>query len=167
MQNNSTVHNQTQIIAETGRQELVMIREFDAPRELVYRAFTEPDLMIQWLSTGNGTLQVDLYENRNGGRWRFILHSERGTVTLHGVMHEVLPYERLIRTFEMEGLPSGGHVSLEIALFESITADRTKLTLHSIFRSVADRDGMIKAGVEQGAKEHHRRLDELFKKISK
>jgi uncharacterized protein YndB with AHSA1/START domain len=158
---------QTQIIAETGKQELFMIREFDAPKELVYRAFTEPELMVQWLSTGDSVIQVNLYENRNGGRWRFINRSEKGEFVFHGVMHEVMPNERLIRTFEMEGLPEKGHVSLEIAIFESSNEEQTKLTLHSIFRSVADRDGMIKAGVEQGAKEHHRRLDELFKKMSR
>lgn len=159
--------NQTQIIAEASKQELWMIREFEAPRQLVYRAFTEPELMVQWLSTGDSGLQVDLYENRSGGRWRFINRTEKGTIVLHGVMHEVLPNERLIRTFEMEPFPEGGHVSLEVATFESLTEERTKLTLHSIYRSVADRDGMLKAGVEQGAKEHHRRLDELFKKIHK
>lgn len=158
---------QTQIIAEAGKQELFMIREFDAPKELVYRAFTEPELMMQWLGNGDSALQVDVYENKNGGRWRFINRSAKGDVVLHGVMHEVLPNERLVRTFEMVGLSEGGHVSLEVAIFESIGTDQTKLTLHSIFRSVADRDGMIKAGVEHGAKEHHRRLDELFKKISK
>jgi uncharacterized protein YndB with AHSA1/START domain len=158
--------NRTQIIAESGKQELFMIREFDAPKELVYRAFTEPELMIQWLGHQGKTLHIDSYENRSGGSWRFIDRSEKGEFAFHGVMHEVLPNERLIRTFEIEGLPETGHVSLEIATFESLSKDRTKLTLHSIFRSTADRDGMIKAGVEQGAKEHHRRLDELFKKIS-
>jgi uncharacterized protein YndB with AHSA1/START domain len=156
---------QTQIIAETGKQELFMIREFDAPKELVYRAFTEPELMVQWLGHQGKTLHIDTYENRNGGSWRFIDRHEKGELAFHGVMHEVVPNERLIRTFEMEGLPEKGHVSLEIATFESIYEAQTRLTLHSIFRSVTDRDGMIKAGVEQGAKEHHRRLDELFEKM--
>jgi uncharacterized protein YndB with AHSA1/START domain len=160
------MNNQTQIIAETDKQELFMIREFDAPRELVYKAFTEPELIVQWLGHQGKTLHIDTYENKNGGSWRFIDRNEKGDFAFHGVMHEVLPNERLIRTFEMEGLPETGHVSLEIATFESLNEDRTKLTLHSIFRSIADRDNMIRAGVEHGAKEHHRRLDELFKKIS-
>ncbi len=108
--------NQTLIIAETGKQELFMVREFDAPKELVYQAFTEPELMVQWLGQGDVALHVDVYENKNGGRWRFINRTEKGEFAFHGVMHEVVPNQRLVRTFEMEGLPEGGHVSLEVAL---------------------------------------------------
>ncbi|MBA3828458.1 MAG: SRPBCC domain-containing protein [Taibaiella sp.] len=152
----------TKIIAEHGSQELFIYREFDAPKELVYRAFTEPDLIVQWLGAENW--RIDQYEHKSGGRWRFVYKGEMGEFAMRGIMHELAQDERLIRTFEMEGLPEKGHVSLEIALFESAGERKTKLTLHTIYSSVADRDGS-KSAIEKNVTDHHLRMDQLFKKI--
>jgi uncharacterized protein YndB with AHSA1/START domain len=159
--------NPTKIIAEIGKQELFIIREFEAPRELVFKAFSEPEYLLQWLGPRNLTMAIDHYESKDGGSWRFLHCSASGSeYGFHGVMHEVTAPERIIRTFEFEGLPQRGHVSLETATFESLKEDRTKLTIHSVFRSVADRDGMIQSGMERGVMDSHARLDELFEKVT-
>jgi len=99
---------------------------------------------------------------------RFLsLHSfrqERNAFWFHGVVHEVLPPERVIQTFEFEGLPEAGHVALETARFEALPGNRTRLTDQSVFQSVADRDGMVQSGAERGIQDSHERLDELFAK---
>ena len=157
--------NQTKITAEPGKQELFITREFEAPRELVFRAFCAPELLLQWLGPRDMTMEIDRLDNRTGGSYRF-LHCNAGgnKFGFNGVIHEVAEPERLIRTFEFEGLPEKGHVSLETATFEALPGERTKLVIHSVFRSVADRDGMVMSGMERGVVDSHQRLDELLAK---
>ena len=155
--------NQTKIIVEPGKQELFIIREFEAPRKLVFKAFTDPKLLIKWLGPRNLNMKIDKYESGSGGSWRFIHADKDGNeFGFHGVCHEELVPERLIRTFEFEGLPETGHVTLETAKFEALPGDRTRVTIQSVFQSVADRDGMVMSGMEKGVNEGHERLDELF-----
>jgi uncharacterized protein YndB with AHSA1/START domain len=155
--------NQTKITAEPSKQELFIIREFEAPRELVFKAFTDPELIARWLGPRELTCRVDAYENKEGGYWRFINTDANGNeFGFHGVTHEITKPERLIRTFEFEGLPERGHVSLETAMFEALPDNRTKLTIQSVFRSVMDRDGIMQSGMERGVNDSHARLDELF-----
>ena len=157
--------NQTEIIAEKGKQELFITREFNAPRELVFKAFTDPKLLVQWLGPRNLTMEIEKLDNRTGGSYRFLHCNATGnTFSFNGVIHEVAEPERIIRTFEFEGLPERGHVSLETATFESLEGERTKLTIQSVFKSVADRDGMVESGMERGVVDSHNRLDELFEK---
>ena len=107
--------------------------------------------------------QVDTMEVKTGGRWRFVQHDGNGKeFAFHGVYHEVTPPERIIDTFEFEGLPEKGHVSLETLMLESLAGNRTKLTTIAVFQSVADRDGMAQSGMEKGVNESYDRLDELF-----
>jgi uncharacterized protein YndB with AHSA1/START domain len=161
-----TKKNQTTVIAEPGRQELFITREFDAPRELVFKAFTDPELLIQWLGPCDMTMKIDKFDAKSGGSWRFIHVAKNGQeFGFHGVNHECLEPSRLIRTFEFEGLPESGHVVLETAKFEETGAGRTRLTIQSVFQSVADRDGMVMSGMEGGVKESHEKLDELFEKL--
>ena len=157
--------NQTKIIAEPGKQELFIMRELDAPRELVFRAFNEADLIIQWLGPGNMKMEIEKLDSSTGGSYRF-LHCDTGgnTYGFNGVIHEVAAPERMIRTFEFEGLPERGHVSLEFLTLEALPNNRTKLTIQSVFRSVADRDGMVMSGMERGMNEGFGKLDELLKK---
>jgi uncharacterized protein YndB with AHSA1/START domain len=160
--------NQTKIIAEKGVQELFIIREFNAPRELVFKAFNEPELLLQWLGTSDMTMKIDHLDSRSGGSYRFIHCTATGQeFSFNGVIHDVTAPERIIRTFEFEGLPERGHVSLETATFEALPDNRTKLTIQSVFKSVVDRDGMVAAGMEHGVVDSHRRLDELFEKLGK
>jgi len=160
-----TKKNQTKITAEPDRQELFITREFEAPRELVFKVFTDPKLLVQWLGPRDLTMQIEKLDNKTGGSYRFIHYDASGNqFGFNGVIHEVAEPERLIRTFEFEGLPERGHVSLETATFESLTGGRTKVIIHSVFKSVADRDGMVMSGMERGVVDSHNRLDELLVK---
>ncbi|MGZ4904689.1 MAG: SRPBCC family protein [Halobacteriota archaeon] len=160
--------NLTKITAEPAKQELIVTREFDAPRELVFRAFTDPDLYVQWLGPRGLTTTLETFEPRSGGSWRYVQTDEDGNAfAFHGVNHEVLPPERIIHTFEFEGLPETGHVTLQRARFEEVPGDRTRLTSQSVFLSVEDRDGMLQSGMEEGINESYERLDELLEKLKK
>lgn len=160
--------NKTSIIAEPGKQELFITREFEAPRELVFKAHNDPDMLKQWLGPRDLTTEIEKFDGRSGGSYRFIncRPATGHKFSFNGVIHEVAAPERIIRTFEFEGLPERGHVSLETATFEALPKGRTKLTIHSVFKSVADRDGMIMSGMEGGLNDSHERLDELFEKIN-
>ncbi len=161
-------NNKTTITAEPGKQEIIITREFDAPQELVFKAFTDPKLYIQWLGPRRLTMMLETFEPRNGGSWRYIHKDQEGNeFAFHGVYHEVTPPERIIDTFEFEGLPEKGHVALETARFEELPGNRTKLTSQSVFQSVADRDGMLQSGMEEGVNDSYDRLDELLEKMQK
>ncbi len=155
--------NKTIMIAEPGKQEIFIVRELDAPRELVFKAFTDPKLYSQWLGPRRLTTRFEKLESKNGGSYRFINEDEKGNkFAFHGVYHEVLAPERIIGTFEYEGLPEKGHVSLEITKFEELPGGRTKLTTQDVFMSVADRDGMVQSGMEEGVNDSYDRLEELL-----
>ena len=155
--------NQTQVKVEPGKQELFIIREFDAPRDLVFKAFTDPKLITKWFGPRELTTRIDKFQPGSGGSWRFI-HSDKdgNEFAFHGVCHEEAKPERLIRTFEFEGLPEKGHVVLETARFENLPGNRTRLTIQSVFQSVQDRDGMVQSGMEHGVNDSHERIDELL-----
>lgn len=154
---------QTQVTAEKGRQEIFIVREFDAPRELVYRAFSEPELLVQFLGPRDLTMRIDYYDFRSGGSYRYVHTDVHGNeYGFNGVVHEATAPERMIQTFEFEGLGERGHVSLDTSLLEELPGNRTRLTIHSVFRSVADRDGMLMSGMENGMNQGFERLDELL-----
>ena len=158
-----TTKNQTRIIAEPGKQEIFIIREFDAPRELVFQAFTDPDLYPQWIGPCGFTTKLEKLEAWSGGSYRYISTDEKGNeYAFHGVHHEVLAPERIIGTFEFEGLPEKGHVEFDTARFEELPGERTKLTIQAVYQSIADRDAMVRSGMERGVNEGHSRLDELL-----
>ena len=158
--------NKTTITAEPGKQELFITREFDAPRELVFRAYTDPAIYAQWLGPRGLTTTFDVFEPVSGGKYRFIQKDQDGNeFSFHGVTHEVLPPERIIGTFEFDGLPETGHVILETTRFETLPGNRTRITSQSVFQSVADRDGMVQSGMEQGVVEGYERLDEILANI--
>jgi uncharacterized protein YndB with AHSA1/START domain len=153
----------TEIIVEPGKQEIVITRTFDAPRELVYRAYTDPDLIPRWWGPRQYETVVDRLEPRQGGVWRFLNRDADGTeYAFHGVIHEASP-ERIVQTFEFEGEP--GHVALDTAVLEDAGGGRTRVTATSVFQSVADRDGMVASGMESGARETYDRLAELLKTL--
>ncbi|UOE52332.1 SRPBCC family protein [Mucilaginibacter sp. SMC90] len=158
-----TTKNQTGIKAEPGKQELFITREFEAPRELVFKAFTDPDLIVRWLGPRELKMSIDRYDCRSGGSYRYIHSDKAGNdYCFHGVIHNISEPERIIQTFEFEGMPESGHVTLETTLFEALPDNRTRVTVQSVFQSVADRDGMLKSGMERGVNDSHQRLDELF-----
>jgi len=155
--------NKTTIIAEPGKQEMRITREFDAPRDLVFQAFTDPELYVQWLGPRRLTTMLDTFEPRSGGRWRYLQKDQSGhEFGFHGVYHEVRAPERIINTFEFEGLPEAGHVALETLTLEELAGGRTRLTAQSVFQSVADRDGALQSGMEEGLNDSYERLTELL-----
>lgn len=158
--------NPTQIVAEPGKQEMRIIREFNAPRDLVFRAFTDPTLIGQWIGPRGYTTKIDTFVSKNGGSWRYFQTDKDGNVYgFHGVNHEVSTPERIIQTFEYEGLTEPGHVVLQAAHFEELPGRRTKYTEKDVFLSVEDRDGMMQSGMEEGMKDSFSRLDELLERL--
>ena len=160
------MENKTKIIAEPGKQEIFITRELEAPRELVFKAFTDSKLYSQWLGPRRLTTIFEKFEPWNGGSYRFINEDEKGNkFAFHGIYHEVLAPERIIGTFEFDGLPEKGHVSLEVTTFEGLPGSRTKLITQDVFLSVADRDGMLQSGMEEGVNDSYDRLEELLARI--
>ena len=161
----ASAKNKTTITVEPGKQELFITREFDAARELVYKAHTDPGLYAQWVGPHGYDMKLDAFEPVSGGRWRFVQTDKEGNeYGFHGTFHEVT-LARMIQTFEFEGLPEGGHVSLETLTLEELPNGRTKLTAHAVYRSVSDRDGMVQSGMERGVNEGYERLDEILAKM--
>ena len=117
----------TNLIAEPGKQELIITRIFDAPREFVFKTYTDPDLVPQWWGPKNLTTTVNKMDVRPGGVWRFVQRDAHGNeYAFNGVYHQILPPERLVYTFEFEGMP--GHVLLETVTFEEFEARRSLRT---------------------------------------
>lgn len=136
-------------------------RWFDAPVELVWRAYTEPDLVARWQGPDRLVTTIGEWDLRPGGAWS---HSQRDPATgdeygFRGVVHDVVPRETVTQTFEFLGMP--GHVSLETLWLEEVDG-RTRMRLRSVFQSVEDRDGMVASGMEGGMTEGYERLDELL-----
>ncbi|OGW17836.1 MAG: hypothetical protein A2X56_13540 [Nitrospirae bacterium GWC2_57_13] len=155
-------NGQTRVIAEPGKQEVVITRVFDAPRDIVFKAYTDPNRIPQWWGPKRFTTAIDKMDVRRGGIWRFIQHDAEGReYAFHGVYHEVRSPVRLVQTFEFEGTP--GQVSLETATFEEQNG-RTRVTNRSVFQSVEDRDEMLKEGMEEGVTETMDRLAEVVAK---
>jgi uncharacterized protein YndB with AHSA1/START domain len=154
--------NELKVTAEPGIPQIVMTREFDAPRELVFRAFSEPDLLVQWLGPRRLKMEIDHFDARDGGSWRYLHKEDNGTAYgFHGVFHGAPSPDGFVQTFEFEGYP--GHVQLDTAVFEERDG-RTLVRLNSVFQSVEDRDGMVQSGMETGVREGFERLDELLAK---
>ena len=157
--------NKTNITVEPGKQELFITREFDAPRELVYKAHIDPDLYVQWLGPRGYEMILETFEPHSGGRYRYIHKDKDGSeYGFHGVFHE-MSEELMIQTFEFEGLPEHGHVVLDTMRLEELPGGRTRATIQSVYQSVADRDGMVESGMERGVNEGYERLDELLEKM--
>ena len=149
----------TNLVAEPGKQELIITRTFDAPRELLFKVYTDPEAMPKWLGPKRLTMIIHKMEVRSGGEWRYTHREADGTeYGFRGVYHDVVSPERIVGTFEFEGMP--GHVSLETATFEEADG-RTNLTIKAVFQSVEDRDGMVQSGMESGMSEGMDRLAEL------
>lgn len=160
------VDDSIKITAEPGRQEFFITREFDAPRELVFKAFTDPELYKEWIGPRELVTEIDVFESESGGRWRYIQRDPEGNLFgFHGVNHEVLPPERIIGTFEFEGLQETGHVMLQTLRLEELPGNRTRIIDQSVFQSVDDRDGMLQSGMEIGVNESYQRLDALLERI--
>ena len=154
----------TTVKAEPGRHDLFIYREFDAPPELVFKAFTDPKLYVRWIGPNDYVMTLETFEPRSGGAWKYTHADKDGNkFGFHGYFHEVLAPHRMTQTFEFDGYP--GHVSLETAMFEALPDNKTMLTLHSVFQSVEDRDGMVQSGMESGITQGFSKLDGLLQGV--
>ncbi|TAN33284.1 ATPase [bacterium] len=152
----------TEYLIEPATQEIVITRVFEASRERVFEAFTDPQLVAKWLGPRRLTTAVETMDVRPGGMWRFINRDSAGNeFGFHGVYHDVVAPERIVQTFEYEGEP--GHVLLQTATFEDL-GGTTKLIQQAVFQSVEDRDGMVRSGMREGSSESMDRLAELLAK---
>ncbi len=162
-QEEQTMTATTTVTTPTDR-EIVSERVFDAPRERVFEAYTDPELIPEWWGPRDAPVAVDQMDVRPGGAWRFVHRGRDGEeVGFRGTYREVTPPERIVQTFEWEGMP--GHVVVETATFEDL-GGRTKVTATSLFHTTEERDGMLDSGMERGLTETHDRLDELLAKTA-
>jgi uncharacterized protein YndB with AHSA1/START domain len=138
-------------------------RSFEAPRELVFRAFTEPDLLVQWLGPRAYTMTVDRFDLRDGGTWRYVHADDAGNeYGFHGVFHGEPSIEGMVQTFEFEGAP--GHVQMDTVTFDEADGVTTVRT-NSVFQSVEARDAMVGSGMADGMGQGYERLEELLAKL--
>ncbi|HXG26727.1 MAG TPA: SRPBCC family protein [Candidatus Binatia bacterium] len=149
----------TKITAPEGLPFIDMEREFDAPVELVHRAYVEPELVKQWLGPRKYEMVIEQWDARDGGAYRFVQTDGENRYGFRGVFHRMAP-DLMVQTFEFDGAP--GHVSLDTQRLEAVGDGRTRMTSRSIFMSVEDRDAMIEAGMSQGVDDGYNRLDELL-----
>jgi uncharacterized protein YndB with AHSA1/START domain len=139
--------------------EIRMERVFDAPRDLVWRAHTEPELLAQWWGRGN-RLDIERFEPVRGGHWRFVEHGPEGDSGFEGRFREVTPQERMVQTFEWDGMP--GYPIANTATFEDLGDGRTRIVTTSLFYAREERDGMIESGMEGGLSQSYAALDRLL-----
>ena len=153
-----TMSTRATLTTPTDR-EIHVERIFNAPRERVWRAMTEPELLAQWWGRGN-KLVIEKHEMERGGHWRFVEHTDHGAFGFEGRFREIVPPERLVLTFEFDGMP--GHVVVNFMTLEDLGDGRTKLIAESLFLTKEDRDGMMSSGMEQGMNESYAALDRVL-----
>lgn len=158
-----TTHNPVTVTAQPGVPFVDIVRELEAPVADVYRAYTQPELVAQWLGPRDLAMEITEYDVRAGGKWAYIHTDPAGTpYGFSGVFHSVQP-DRIVQTFEFDGYP--GHISLESVTFVDL-GGRTRVEIHSVYQSQEDRDGMIASGMERGMTEGFERLDDVLETAS-
>ena len=156
----STTHHETQIVSDPDVPLVRIVREFDAPVEKVFRAHTDPDLIVQWLGPRDLTMSIDHYDCRTGGSYRYLHSRGDDQFGFHGSFHEVRPNELIVQTFTFEGFPD--QVALEKLVLEDLGNGRTRLTATSLVDSFESRDAFVASGMETGVVEGYERLDEIL-----
>ena len=153
------MERKTKINAEDGKQELMITREFDLPLELLFKAYEDAEIVEQWMGT-----KVLKLENKKHGGYRFETTDPKGNkYGFNGVIHEFSPNKKITRTFEFENTPFG--VQLEVLAFEKLTDDTSKLTIHTIFESIVQRDQMLQMPFAQGINMAHNRIQDIMNKL--
>jgi uncharacterized protein YndB with AHSA1/START domain len=153
------MEQKTKVIAEDGKQELVITREFDLPVDLLFKAYIEPEIVEQWMGT-----KVLKLESKKHGSYQFETTDPKGNkYRFNGAIHEFIPDKRITRTFEFENMSFG--VQLEVLEFEQMTAITSKLVMHTIYESVAQRDQVLQMPFKQGINMAHNRLQDIVNKL--
>jgi uncharacterized protein YndB with AHSA1/START domain len=152
------MEHKTNIRAEDGKQEIVITREFDLPLELLFKAYEDPEIVEEWMGT-----KVLKLENKQHGSYQFeTTHNGNVVFRANGTIHEFVPNQKITRTFEMENTPFP--VQMEYLEFEKLTEDTSKLTIHTVFKSVEFRDQLLQLPFAQGINMAHNRLQDVFNK---
>ena len=153
------MERKTQVHAEDDKQELTITREFDLPLDLLFKAYTEPEIVEQWMGT-----KVLKLENKKHGGYQFETSDAKGNVVFkaNGVIHEIVQDQKIIRTFEMENTPF--ETQLEFLEFQNLPGQKSKLIMHIVFRSVAQRDQILQMPFAYGINMAHNRLQEILGK---
>jgi uncharacterized protein YndB with AHSA1/START domain len=154
------MQERTKITAEPGKQDLVIAREFELPVELLFKAYMESDIVEQWMGTKVLTL-----DSKKHGSYQFETSDPQGNVVFKasGAIHDVIQDKKIVRTFEMEGTPFG--IQLEFYEFEALTEATSKLKMHVIYESPAQRDQLLSFGLSQGINMAHNRLQDVAEKL--
>ncbi|HJR65950.1 MAG TPA: SRPBCC family protein [Gemmatimonadaceae bacterium] len=146
-------------VSKPSDREIRIERTFDAPRERVWRAFTDPKLLAQWWGRGN-KLVIEKFELERGGHWRFVEHGPEGKHGFEGRFREVTPQDRIVQTFEWDGMPA--YVIIETLELTDLGDGRTKVVTLSLFHTTEERDGMLESGMEEGLNQSYEALDRLL-----
>ncbi len=156
---------ETEYTIEPGKQEMSTTVVIDAPRDLVFKAYTDPELFARWWGPRRLKNKILKFDSRSGGEWHVVqVDTDGSEYGFRGVNHEVQAPERICQTFEFLGVP--GHVALQTATFEAI-GNKTRVSAQVVFQSVMDRDGMVASGMKSGADESMERLQELLEELKK
>ena len=156
----TTGTHEIEITADADVPLVRITREFDAPPAKVFRAHTDPELLVQWLGPRRYEMRIDHHDCRTGGSYRYLHVGGGNEFGFHGCFHEVRPSQLIVQTFTFEGEPDG--VALERLLFEDLGDGRTRLTSTSLVDSFAGRDAFLASGMEDGVREGYERLDDLL-----
>jgi uncharacterized protein YndB with AHSA1/START domain len=147
------------VLSMPAEREIRVERIFNAPRERVWRAFTEPELVAKWWGRGN-RLVIERDEVERGGHWRYVEHAGGEEHGFEGRYREVTPPERIVRTFEWDGMP--GYVAVDTVVLEDLGDGRRRVVNVSLFHTKEERDGMLASGMEGGLNESYAALDRLL-----
>jgi uncharacterized protein YndB with AHSA1/START domain len=153
----------TSTLTTPSDREIRVERVFDAPVERVWQAFTDPAIVAQWWGRGNRVV-IERMEVERGGHWRFVEHAADGVHGFEGRYREVTPTERIVHTFEWDGMP--GYVIVETITFEALSGGSTRVVNLSLFHTTEERDGMLNSGMEGGLDESYAALDRLLARAS-
>ena len=156
----TTTTRETEITSDPKVPLVRIIREFDAPPDKVFRAHTDPELVVQWLGPRRHEMRIDHYDCRTGGSYRYLHVSNGNEFAFHGCFHEVRPSQLIVQTFTYEGFPDG--VALERLVLDDLGSGRTRLTATSLVDSFEARDAFVASGMEGGLRESYERLDDLL-----
>jgi uncharacterized protein YndB with AHSA1/START domain len=155
-----TTTHETEITLDPEVPLVRITREFDAPVDKVFRAHTDPDLLVQWLGPRDLEMRIDHYDCRTGGAYRYLHTRGEEEYGFRGCFHDVRPGELIVQTFTFEGMPDG--VALEKLVFEDLGDGRTRLVATSLMDSFEDRDAMVASGMDEGVRQGYERLDEIL-----
>lgn len=153
------MERKTKVSVEDGKQDLIITREFDLPVDLLFKAYEDAEIIEQWMGT-----KVLKLESKKHGSYQIETSGPQGNVAFraHGVIHEFIPDKKITRTFEMADTPFG--VQLEVYKFERLSGETSRLTMHVVYESVAQRDQVLKLPFAQGINRAHNRIQDILNK---